>query len=132
MFKDTNELIYKTETNSQISKSSLQPPKWNRGEMINQEIGINIYMASLVAQTVKCLPVMRETVQSLGWEDPLEKEMATHPSSLAWKIPWTEQPGGLWPWDLKELDTTERLHSLTSLTDSLLTHTLYTLLYKKS
>ena len=48
---------------------------------------------------VKKLPVMQETqetwVQSLGWEDPLEKEMATHSSILAWKIPWTEEPGGL-------------------------------------
>ena len=52
--------------------------------------------ASLVAQTVKCLPAMQETwVQSLGWEDPLEKEMATHSSTLAWKIPWTEEPGRL-------------------------------------
>ena len=51
------------------------------------------FRASLVAQTVKCLPTMRETwVQSLGWEDPLEKEMATHSSTLAWKIPWTEEP----------------------------------------
>ena len=40
--------------------------------------------------------IMQETrVQSLGWEDPLEKEMATHPSTLAWKIPWTEEPGRL-------------------------------------
>ena len=47
---------------------------------------------SLVAQTVKCLPTMQETqVQSLGWEDPLEKEMATHSSTHAWKIPWTER-----------------------------------------
>ena len=52
--------------------------------------------ASLVAQTVKCLPAVWETrVQSLGWEDPLEKEMATHSSTLAWKIPWTEEPGGI-------------------------------------
>ena len=52
--------------------------------------------ASLVAQTVKRLPTMRETrVQSLGREDPLEKEMATHSSILAWRIPWTEEPGGL-------------------------------------
>ena len=51
---------------------------------------------SLVAQTVKRLPAMRETrVQSLGWEDPLEKEMAAHSSILAWKIPWTEEPGRL-------------------------------------
>ena len=52
--------------------------------------------ASLVAQTVKRLPAMWETrVQSLGQEDPLEKEMATHSSTLAWKIPWMEEPGGL-------------------------------------
>ena len=50
--------------------------------------------ASLVAQTIKRLPAMRETwVQSLGWEDPLEKEMAPHSSTLAWKSPWTEEPG---------------------------------------
>ena len=52
--------------------------------------------ASLVAQTVKNLPAMQETwVQSLGREDPLEKEMATHSSILAWSIPWTEEPGRL-------------------------------------
>ena len=52
--------------------------------------------ASLVAQSIKNLPVVQETqVQSVGWEDPLEKEMATHSSILAWKIPWTEEPGGL-------------------------------------
>ena len=50
---------------------------------------------SLVAQRLKYLPAMRETwVRSLGWEDPLEKEMATHSSILAWRIPWTEEPGG--------------------------------------
>ena len=50
-----------------------------------------------VAQTVKNLPVMQETwVQSLGQEDPLEEEMATHSSIFAWRIPWTEEPGGLW------------------------------------
>ena len=49
-----------------------------------------------MAQTLKSLPTMRETrVQSLGWEDLLEKEMATHSSILAWKIPWTEKPGRL-------------------------------------
>ena len=52
--------------------------------------------ASLVAQRLKRLPPMRETgVQSLGLEDPLEKEMVTHSSILAWRIPWTEEPGGL-------------------------------------
>ena len=54
------------------------------------------HMVSLVAQTVKCLPAMWETlVLSLGREDPLEKEMATLSSTLAWKIPWTEDPGRL-------------------------------------
>ena len=53
-------------------------------------------MTSLVAQTVKHLSIMRETwVQALGWEDPLEKEMAIHSSTTAWKIPWTEEPGRL-------------------------------------
>ena len=53
-------------------------------------------MTSLVAQTVKCLSTMWETpVQSLGQEDPLEKEMAIHSSAIAWKIPWTEEPGRL-------------------------------------
>ena len=52
--------------------------------------------ASLVAQMVKNLPTVPETqVRSLGWEDPLEEEMATHSSTLAWKIPWTEEPGRL-------------------------------------
>ena len=49
-----------------------------------------------MAQTVKNLPVMQEIwVQPWGWEDPMEKEMATHSSILAWKIPWTQEPGGL-------------------------------------
>ena len=64
--------------------------------------------ASLVAQMVKRLPTMRETrVQSLGQEDLLEKEMATHSSTLAWRIPWTEEPGSYSPWGHKESDTTE-------------------------
>ena len=49
-----------------------------------------------MAQTVKNLPAMQETqVQSLGWEDPLEKEMVTHSSILSWRITWTEEPGEL-------------------------------------
>ena len=48
-------------------------------------------------------------IQSQGWEDPLKKEMTTHSNILAWKISWTEEPGGLSPWGCKELDTTERL-----------------------
>ena len=67
-------------------------------------------MTSLVAQRLKRLPAMWETwVQSLGWEDPLEKEMATHSSILAWRIPWMEL-GELQSTGHKELDTTERLH----------------------
>ena len=56
----------------------------------------SLYRASLVAQMVKNLPAMQETqVQYLGQEDPLEKEMVTHSSTLSWSIPWTEEPGGL-------------------------------------
>ena len=59
-------------------------------------LSISYFETSLVAQLVRNLPAMQETrVQSLGWEDPLEKEMATHSSILAWKISWTEEPGGL-------------------------------------
>ena len=54
------------------------------------------FVASVVAQLVKNPPAMREAwVRSLGWEDPLEKKMATCSSTLAWKIPWTEEPGRL-------------------------------------
>ena len=57
---------------------------------------LTLHQASLVTQTVKHLPTMRETwVWSLRWEDPLEKEMATHSSIHAWEIPWTKEPGGL-------------------------------------
>ena len=60
---------------------------------------------------VKHLPTMQETwVPSLGQKDPLEKEMATHSSILAWRIPWTEELGGLQSTGRKELDTTERIH----------------------
>ena len=65
-------------------------------------------MTSLVAQMVKRLPTMRETqVRSLVWEDPLEKEMATHSSILAWKIPWTEEAGRLQCMGVTESDMTE-------------------------
>ena len=61
--------------------------------------------SSLVAQMVKCLPTMWETqVRSLGQEDPLEKEMATHSSTLAWKIPWMESMVGYSLWGCKESD----------------------------
>ena len=65
-----------------------------------------------MAQRLKRLPALQVTwVQSLGREDTLEKEMATHSSILAWRIPWAEEPGGLYsPWGRKESDMTERLH----------------------
>ena len=67
---------------------------------------------SLVAQRIKRLPAMQETqVRSLGWEDPLEEDMATHSSTLAWKIPWTEEPGRLH--EVTKSDMTERLHTFT-------------------
>ena len=65
-----------------------------------------------MAQRLKRLPPLQETrVRTLGREDPLEKEMATHSSILVWKIPWTEEPYRLLsPWGLKEPDMTEQLH----------------------
>ena len=66
---------------------------WIRAEDGNK---IWLTVVSLVAQRLKRLPAMQETwVQSLGREDPLEKEMATHSGILAWRIPWTEEPCGL-------------------------------------
>ena len=63
-----------------------------------------------MAQRLKHLPGIRDTwVQSLGQEDPTEKEMATHSSTLAWRIPWREEPGRLCPWGRKESNTPERL-----------------------
>ena len=63
-------------------------------------MGICEFRASLMAQQIKSLPAVQEIqetwIQSLGREDPLEEEMATHSSILARKIPWTEEPGGLW------------------------------------
>ena len=96
--------------------------KWDLGSItVNKASGgdgipddlFQILGTSLVAQMVKHPPTMQETrVQSLGWEELLEKEMATHSSTLAWRIPWTEEPGRLHPWCRKESDTTERLHFL--------------------
>ena len=63
-------------------------------------------VASLVARTLKNLLALQEIwVQFLGWEDPLEEEVATHSSIIAWRIPWTEDPGRLYsPWGRKDLD----------------------------
>ena len=64
-----------------------------------------------MVQRLKCLPAVWETwVRSLGREDPLEKEIATHSSILPWRIPWTEELGGLQSTGRKELDTIEQLH----------------------
>ena len=69
-----------------------RPSRMNKGNSVT----LSVIWASLVAQMVKRLPAIRETrVQSPGREDPLEKEMATHSSTLAWKIPWVEEPGRL-------------------------------------
>ena len=68
------------------------------GRSIGERIGYSLQYswASLVAPMVKKLPAVWETwVRSLGWEDPLEEGMATHSSILAWRIPWTEEPGRL-------------------------------------
>ena len=67
--------------------------------------------ASLIAQSVNHLPAMQETwVQALSQEDPLEKEMATYSSILAWRIPWMEEPGRLQSIVLQESDTTQQLN----------------------
>ena len=66
-----------------------------------------------MAQRLKRLPGMQETrVRSLNREDPLEKEMAAHPSTLAWRIPWGRSLVGYRPWGRQESDTTERNHSI--------------------
>ena len=70
-------------------------------------LSVSISGASLIAQSVKNLPAVQETrVQVLGQEDLLEKEMVTHSSVLAWRIPWTEQPGGLQSIGSQKSDTT--------------------------
>ena len=69
---------------------------YSSGSFVNKSSYLYSGKNSLVAQTVKHLSTMRETwVRSLDWEDPLEKEMAIHSSTIAWKIPWTEEPGRL-------------------------------------
>ena len=83
-----------THTYTHIYEHPLLPPTPTISSC--SEVPFEERWASLVAQTVKHLPVMQETwVWSLGRKDPLEKEMATHSSTLAWKIPWMEEPGRL-------------------------------------
>ena len=97
---------------SQLQNQKFLEP--NKPEVLGDLVpSLHYGWASLVAQRLKRLPAMRETwVRSLGREDPLEKEMATHSSILAWRIPWTEEPGGLHPRGHKQSDTTERLSFL--------------------
>ena len=68
-----------------------------KAKFLNKYLSTNhSIMASLVAQMVKNLTAMQKTwVRSLGWEDPVEEGMVTHSSVLAWRFPWTEEPGGL-------------------------------------
>ena len=85
----------------------LLPALFSSIKLFSNKSALHIGWASLVAQTVKHLPAMWETwVWSLSQEYPLEKEMATHSSILAWEIPWTDEPGGLPYLDLQESDTT--------------------------
>ena len=88
-------------------------PSWIYTESSENNM-CNRSQASLVAQIVKNLPAMQETwVLSLGWEDPLQKGMATHSSILAWRIPWREEPGRLQSTGShNEWDTIERLTQL--------------------
>ena len=85
---------------------------WAEGGALRADFALSSpKVGSLGAQLVKNPPATQETwVQSLGWEDALEKGTATHSSILVWRIPWTEKPGSLYsPWGRKELDMTERL-----------------------
>ena len=83
------------------------PPCWSTDWSVypsSLDLPIQISRASLIAQLVKNLPVMQEArAQFLSPEDPLEKEMATHSGTLAWRIPWTEEPGRLQSRDHKSL-----------------------------
>ena len=96
-----------------VTDGSTQPSEQNPGTEMDDQGTVcgGPTWALLEAHTVKNLPAVQETqVRSLGWEDPLEKGMATHSSILAWRIPWSEEPGRLYsPWGRKESDTTERL-----------------------
>ena len=98
-------LIIKTKYNCVIMSLLLNRLDIPRGQ------GLGLFVLPLAVQRLKRLPEMWETwVRSLGREDPLEKETATHSRILAWRIPWTEELGGLQSTGHQESDTTERLH----------------------
>ena len=96
MFEGSWETPLRPKLGQELPLFIASPLHPNHAAIICLTICYSSLRASLVAQTVKHLFEMKETrVQSLGREDPLEKEMAPHSSTLAWKIPWTEEPGGL-------------------------------------
>ena len=91
------------------------------GNVYNLYVHTHIYMGVLGGSVVKNLPAKQEMqVRSLGQEEPLEEEMATHCSALAWKMPWKRSRVGYSPWGRKESDTTWRLNN------NIYTYTLYT------
>ena len=93
-----NQHLLRKGTPSTAGEDAEVQPLWRRvyRALEKQSYRRTQQFRSLVAQWLKHLPAMRETrVRSLGRKDPLEKEMATHSSTLAWGIPWTEEPGGL-------------------------------------
>jgi len=82
-----------------------------------------VHQVSQVAQTVKNLPEIQETqIQSLGWEYPLEKVMATHSIFIAWRIPWTEEPGGLQSMGSQRVRQLMTEHAIVHHPSSFLTH----------
>ena len=88
---------------------------WSHLLSLGFQLLFHYLWASLVAQTVKNPPAMQETGdQTPGWEDPLEKGMAAHSSTLAWRIPWQRSLAGYSPWGCKQSDTTEQLTLLLS------------------
>ena len=103
----------------QIWKTQQWPQDWKRSVFIqipnksNSKECSNYHTIALIshAQRVKCLPTMQVDLGLIqGQEDHLEKEMETHSSTFAWKIPWMEEPAGYSPWGHKESDMSERLH----------------------
>ena len=101
LFPSQNPCQYCKNTAGKQGKDCLAFGNWNPSPLPSLEKSLSKIREanlreSLVAQTIKCLPTMQETwLRSLGQEVPLEKEMATHSSILAWKIPWVEEPGRL-------------------------------------
>ena len=93
-----------------ISEARLiAPPNPFSTSVTKMELWLGPGLLGLVAQTIQNLPAVQETqVPSLGWKDPLEEGIATHSSILAWRISWTEEPGGLQFMGSKELDMTEQ------------------------